>query len=485
MLYEVPPVEQTSNDAEILAHALERYRSYGKNDSRTQDYWKGRARERAKKHASAIPPDQVKRGGSWNHPVAGAVLMGLMENESWDKVTQYCEWQLDGTHLGLWGAESLSHIYPHPVPYLVMAYEQRQRPEIQRVLRAHAYLLTLLALPKSYSREPGEVRGEGAFSNRRMPLQVCCGGMRSQWPYRGNVYLSYALAVLLAKNTPPLPTWRSTHRRIQGWPCRVMLHSRHAYLTAKDRALLSGHVANPNPRPIVDELGKLGVRSRARLEIARYARGQGYSFFATNTHASTPPLMAQSQVADRYRTLGLHPNDLRGTSGGNTVGKVTASRVGGRIVGEAKGVRYGGNAPWPPCTVDGRPASTGTRARGSTVQASIPIPEGEPLYRVVIDGKGVRFEGGLVAPTPDPDPGPGQGTPPGDTPTPVDPDPTPPPAAVHPKVAEALALIDQAVSGAPLESQARVAAEVLRRITLGQRDRAREGATVLVQLLED
>ena len=467
MLYEVPNVEQTSNDAEILAHALERYRSYGRGDSRTQDYWRGRARDRASKHAGPITPAEVNRGGSWNHPIAAAVLMALMEDERWDQVLQYCEWQLDGTHKGLWGAEALSHIYPHPFPYLVMAYEKKNDPQIRRVLRAHAYLLTLLALPKSYGREPGETRGEGAYSNRRLPLHVCAGGMRSQWAYRGNVYLSYALSAVLSDKAPPLPTWHDAHRRVQGWSSRIMMHSPHAYLSAEDRQLLSQHVRAPNPEPIVKELQALGVRSRARLEIARYAGGQGYSFFATNTHASTPPLMGQSQVGNLYRTLGLHPTDLRGTRGGNSVGKVSAQRVGNEIVSEAREVRYGGNREWPPCTVDGKPAKAGTRTRSGTVRATIPIPAGEPLYRVVIDQDGARFDGGVAAQSPDTQPPDNQ-----------------PPTDDDPQVIEALGLIDQAISGSPLEIQARTAAEVLRRTIRGDRQSALNGAKVLVSSLE-
>ncbi len=459
MLYEVPPVEQTSNDAEILAHALERYRSYGPGDARTQDYWSARARQVARKHASPIPPPEVNRGGSWNHPIAAAVLMGLMEDQRWNDVRQYCIWQLDGTHKGLWGGEGLSHIYPHPIPYLVMAYEKKQDPQIQRVLRAHIYLLTLQALPKSYGREPGEASGEGPYGNRSLPLHVCGGGMRSQWPFRGNVFLSYSLAVLLSPQAHTLPTWRNTHRRIQGWPCRVMLHSRHTYLSVEDRQLLWRHIQTPNPEPIVQELKALGVRSRARLEIARYARGQGYSFFATNTHASTPPLMAQSQVQNRYRTLGLHPNDLRGTRGGNSVGKVSAERIGQEIVGEATGVQYGGESEWPPCTVDGRPARQGTQARGATVKASIPIPAGDPIYRVVVDQTGVSLEGSTTTPPPPPPPN-------------------------DPRVTQAMLLLNQALVGTPLEAHARTAATVLRRTIRGDRASALQGVKTLLRNLE-
>ncbi|MEM7583768.1 MAG: hypothetical protein AAF560_10345 [Acidobacteriota bacterium] len=465
MRYTVPPVEQRANDAEIMAHALENFRSLGRGDDATQNYWRGKARASALRHVSPITPEEVNRGGSWNHPIAAAVLLGLMENQHWDTVRQYCKFQLDGTHKGLWGAESLSHIYPHPVPYLAMAFEAKPDPEIRAVLRAHAYFLTLLTLPRGYRREAGEGSGsEGAYSNGALPFHVCCGGMRSQWPFRGNVFLTYALAAQLRSQAPALPTWRQTHRRIQGWPCRVMKHTPHAYLSNEDRQLLKAHIANPNPEPIIAELSTLGVRSRSRLEIARYANGDGYSFFSKNTHASTPPLMGQSLVGGKYRTLALHPAHLRGTPNGNAVGRVSASRVGDRIQAEAESVRAGGSqGDWPP--IDRRGAASGEGH--FTVNASIPIPSGEPLYRIIVDQAGIRLEGSTPGPTPGPTPSPTPGPTPG----------------ANARITEALVLLDQAIPGIELESQARIAAEVLRRTLRGDRAGALSGAGVLVRRL--
>ncbi len=472
MRYTVPPVEQRSNDAEIMAHALENYRSLGRDDSTTQKYWRGVARTSARRHVSAIPPAEVGRGGSWNHPVAGAVLLALMENEKWDVIRQYCKFQLDGTHRGLWGAESLSHIYPHPVPYLAMAFEVKKDPEIRSVLRAHAYFMALLALPKSYRREAGEGSGsEAAYSNRGLPFQVCAGGMRSQWPFRGNVFLTYCLAAQLLPDPPALPTWRQTHRRIQGWPCRVMATTPHTYLNDADRELLRQHITNPNPEPIVAELRQLGVQSWVRLEIARYASGDGYSFFATNSHASTPPLMGQSLVGGSYRTLGLHPAHLRGTPGGNAVGRVSARREGNKIVSIAEGVRSGGNqGDWPPVDRRGAPGSEGK----FTVDASIPIPTGQPLYRIVVDREGIHVEGSDSTGT----------TPPvGTTPAPGTQLPSPSKSSNAARITQALVLLDQAIPGIELESQARIAAEVLRRTLRGDRSGALSGANTLVRFL--
>ncbi len=459
MLYRVPDVESRSDEEQIMAHALELFRSHGRNSPRTQDYWTATARRVAEKHASPIQGEEVTRGGSWNHPIAGAVLIGLMEQRDWEVVRRYCVSELDGTHKGFWGTESMSHIYPQPITSLAVAFEVNPMPEVQKVLRAHAFLLALQALPRPYTHEAGERRedGESAFRTRSLPFQVCCGGMRSQWPYRGNVYLTYALSILLAANAPAIPTWRRTNERIQGWPFRIMRHTSHDYLSREDRQLLANHVDTPNPRPIVDELRSLGVTSRARLEIARYPQGQGYSFFATNTHASTPPLMGQSLVGGDYHTLGLHPENLRGTPGGNKVGRVSAERRGNAISGRAEGVVAGGNVGnWPP--IDGTPP-----ARGN-VTASIPIPAGEPLYRVVVDRQGIRIEGG-----PDPQ-----------TPGPLPPPPTPTGRELN----QALSLIDQAVRGVTLEQPARTGAEVLRRILRGDAEGGAKGARTLVRTLE-
>ncbi len=91
---------------------------------------------------------------------------------------------------------------------------------------------------------------------------------------------------------------------------------------------------------------------------------------------------------------------------------------------------------------------------------------GEPVMEVVWDSGGAHVLGETPVPIP--------------TPTPT---PTPTPAPGGNKVTQALTLIDQAIRGAALEEQARTGAEVMRRILVGERKSAHQGAKSLERKL--
>ena len=395
--YELPETPTEAEEEVRMSHCLERIVSFGAKHEDTKAWWEGTAKAAADKYIHELP-DGMKGGRSWNHAVAAGTLYALMENKHWDRLKTYAVHQLDGTHKGLWGQEGTSHEYPHPIMYCAVAYERKQLPELKNLLRAHAFLLALLALPKPYQKDRGDSASEGPYggSSTKLSLHVCAGGMRSQWPYRGNVSLSYALEIMRGKK-PKIPTWRSTDKRREGWPNRVMRHTSHEYLSRGDRDLIENVIKKADVEPLVAELKKLGVRSRGTLHVLRYPADQGASYYETNTHPSTPPIMGQSWIrSSGYRTLSTAPDRLRGTRGGNSVGDVTAWLEGNKIFAKATGVVAAGElGNWPPCEIDGRrpPKPNEVSNVEGTVEASIPVPTDEPLWEVVIDRQGVTLKG--------------------------------------------------------------------------------------------
>ncbi len=437
----VPPVENANNPEQQMAYQCELVATHGANSNEARNYWPT-VRPIADKYADPDP----KPGGSQNHPVAAMVLLAAMEKKTadWEDLYLYCRLQLAGTGnaRGLWGTESLSMIYPHPPAYLALADREARRQSratgaghnglicasylakagIVRCLEGHALLMALLAVDVPYVCEAGEKKheGEGAYDSAGLPVHVLSGGERSQWPYRGGVVLDYIFACMLG-SPPPLPTWRGIDTRVQGALCRIMRElSPQRWLTS----WMCQVINNRYPDDLVANLEDIGVKSHVPLTVYGYPNGSRACFHKQSSHASTPPLLGQTLIMpDRaYRTLGAHPENLRGTSGGNKVGNPSICEPVGFALACSFQDAIAGGSPekpigaWPPGTTVDRKSNPGLSEAG-TFQNSILLPTGDPSWTVVINANGIKSTGlGDSGPI----------DPPPIDPPPVDPDPDPP-----------------------------------------------------------
>ena len=288
------------------------------------------ARQIWRQYGSAISRvkeiDRRDWSSSWNWwPGAlGASLLAAADQkdkkrqkELVEKLICYCQRQLNrvSPHFDLWGKETLSRIYNWPACVMALVHEWAKRDQVaapalqplEDLLRAHAYLLTLFALPQPHP------------DSRTKELFVCAPGMRSHKLQQGQK-ISFLLACMLDVNGV-----RGSRKALKTsakpgvselWSSRVAWRAPHEYLNDDERRMLLRHVRQGDQvEKIATVLHELGVELRAPMQVWRYENGDYVTLAQRNTHSSTPPIMAMSRVNGKYHHLSVHRKKMRGGGG--------------------------------------------------------------------------------------------------------------------------------------------------------------------------
>lgn len=275
--------------------------------------------------------------GSWNWWPLSLVAQLLASEKSErkkliERLIHYCERQLnrgDQKH-DLWGKETLSRIYPWPIPVLALAHdwardngEQKLEEELARLCRAHAYTLALFTLPWTF---PGSPVSE---------LYVCAPGMRSH-NFEMGIQISFITACLLNVNgvrQDSRALLRAANPKVRvHWSSRVAWAASHAYLTAEDREALLAHIqTGQGSNKIVSVLNSLGVEFRTPFQVWRYKDGSFLAMAKRNVQGSTPPIMAMTRIGSDYDHLDVHPHDMRGEGGRHLGSPSKCWLFGGRV----------------------------------------------------------------------------------------------------------------------------------------------------------